>query len=70
MNSPKEKAKQLINRYFKDSDLLYHDLTWIQSKECALIAVEEILKTSQDESIYGTAFREYWMEVKQEIQKI
>ena len=42
--TPQEKAKELTNKYFKGSDLLYYDLTWIQAKECALIAVDEILK--------------------------
>jgi hypothetical protein len=57
----KEKAKELINKYFKESDLLYEDLTWTQSKECALITVDECLHTCVESMIY------YWKEVKQEI---
>ena len=41
--TPKEKAKQLTNRYFKDSDMLFDDLGWAQAKECAKIEVAEIL---------------------------
>jgi hypothetical protein len=41
----KDKARELINKYFKESDLLYEDLTWTQAKECALIAVDEILSS-------------------------
>jgi len=37
-------------------------------KKCALIAVEEILKTNTDESIYGNQFSIYWNEVKNEIE--
>jgi hypothetical protein len=72
MIPPKEKADKLINKYFKNSDLLYHDLNWIQAKECALIAVDEILKSNptvidcnKTELNY-----KYWSEVKQEIEKL
>jgi len=68
--SPKEKAEQLINKYFKDSDLLYEDLGWIQSKECALIAVDEILNHhSQEQGLYRIDTY-YWKEVKKEIEKL
>jgi hypothetical protein len=40
------------------------------AKQCALVAVDEILKTNVDTSIYGTSFTEYWQEVKQEIEKL
>ena len=43
---PKEKAEKLIKRYYRDSDLLVEDLSWIQAKECALIAVDEILNSN------------------------
>lgn len=41
--TPQEKAKELVDKYFKGSDLLYHDLSWIQSKECAIIAQKNLL---------------------------
>ena len=69
MSNPKEKAKELLKKYFRDSDLLVEDLTWIQAKECALIAVDEIL-----DAIVGTydfdTLNEYWQEVKQEIENL
>jgi hypothetical protein len=33
----KEKADELIRKYYRDSDLLVEDLSWIQAKVCALI---------------------------------
>lgn len=63
--TPKEKAGELFKKYFRDSDLLVEDLTWIQAKECALIAVDEILVG------YMTNPKvKYWNEVKQEIEKL
>ena len=70
---PKEKAKDLIKRYYRDSDLLAEDLSWIQAKECALIAVDVILfdcgakDWAGDEACDG---RNYWQEVKSELQSL
>jgi len=67
--TPKEKAKELclkfekklfINLYDEDTDYIHND-----SKECALIAVDEILETLKiDVRII------YWEKVKQEIEKL
>jgi len=63
--TPKEKAGKL---YFK-----YHNL-WINgnsimAKQCALIAVDEIINAI--EQIFETfEERQYWQEVKQEIEKL
>jgi len=71
MNIPQEKAKELVNKYFKESDLLYEDLTWIQAKECAKIAIYEILSMGimADSGDWNMA-KEYWEEVKNEIEKL
>ena len=70
--TPKEKAKELVDKYFKGSDLLYHDLSWIQAKECALIAVDEILGAIKEifETLDTIEEKKYWQEVKQEIEEI
>ena len=70
--TPKEKAEELVNKYNSGSDLLYWILNWIQAKECALIAVDEVLN---DDWFIPTredllARKEYWEEVKQEINKL
>ena len=61
--TPQEKVNELIRKYYRDSDLLVEDLSWIQAKECALIAVDEILNI-------GFIEVPYWQEVKQEIEKL
>jgi hypothetical protein len=73
--TPQEKAKELIDKYFKKSDLLYEDLTWIQAKECALIAVDEILNNFGsrvgDKTHYCNYLTiQYYDEVKNEIEKL
>ena len=70
----KNKAEELVKKYFRDSDLLVEDLTWIQAKECALIAVEEIIRIAPwgsdiDGEIEDDS-KEYYIKVKQEIEKL
>jgi hypothetical protein len=65
----KEKAKELVDKYFKGSDLLYHDLSWIQAKECATIAVDEIINEYNDFIQTHEQFL-YWQQVKIEIENL
>ena len=74
---PKEKAKELVDKYLKapfncrGCDMPFCDVkcTWLsdyEAKQCALIAVEQIL---------GLPFefeseRKYWQEVKKELEKL
>jgi len=76
----KEKAKELIDKYTdltNDCDCLEYMCICFRigeydAKQCALIAVDEILKE------YGTYYKvevngkyvSYWQEVKQEIEKL
>jgi hypothetical protein len=60
--TPKEKAKQLVEKM-----IIYHspdDKDYEAAKDCALIAVDEILKTNPYKA------RNYWQEVKTEIEKL
>ena len=63
--TPKEKAEQLLNRFYFDTTL--NELE--ASKECALIAVDEILFIVSN---YNDTQAEvsYWQEVKLEIEKL
>ena len=72
---PKAKAEELFNKYwtfFVHSDAMgIHSLT----KQCALIAVDEIIKALNDDIyIQGEtdidSHIEYWKEVKQEIDNV
>jgi hypothetical protein len=78
--TPKEKAKELIDIYKKQVSMTIKDYSLVckvldidMSKQCALIAVDEIIKLLVDLSdgewtyIYEV---EYYKKVKQEIKKI
>jgi hypothetical protein len=72
----KEKAKELVFRFGKIDHINNRCLPFKQAKQCALIAVDEIMKSgcTQPSSVayYGDneeAIR-YWESVKQEIKKL
>jgi hypothetical protein len=68
--TPKEKAKELFHYYIKEllsakysiNGFVIKDL----AKQCALIAVDEIINLDY----FSVEGREYWQEVKQEIEKL
>lgn len=61
--TPKEKAKELVDRYLFVDD--YHTF----SIQCALIAVDEILNNNK--ILFEDVLNDYyWEEVKQEIEKL
>jgi hypothetical protein len=66
--TPKEKAKELV---YKFDDTMEFSTPQRFAKQCALVAVEEIIKTLYEyhyDSESGAY--EYWQEVKQEIEKL
>ena len=66
--TPKEKAKQLYNTFYNTN--VHPNSVQIRSeiaKQCALIAVDEILSFIEDDRI-GFTCRDYYKEVKQEIK--
>jgi hypothetical protein len=70
--TPKEKAKELANKFLRTYKVsLYPPFTKAsdEAKQCALIAVDEILKVV---SFYNDSQAEviYFKEVKQEIEKL
>ena len=72
--TPKEKAIELHNKIlnvtYDDRDIP-GEPTWVSTK-CALIAVDEIL-SELTEIPYGLEYLNrlnYWLEVKQEIEKL
>lgn len=72
--TPKEKATELLNKYFDATD------RWVNSAEdirfrvkCALIAVDEIISSHNKWDDYAQTNSEeyyYWQEVKQEIESL
>ena len=76
--TPKEKAKQLVDRFrphaygLDETERFSPNQERLSAIQCALIAVDEILKEKADCHRYecngnGT---EYWQQVKQEIEKL
>ena len=69
---PKEKANELYSKY---DDLLNKDfgnpiVFDNQLKQCALIAVDEIIDSLQIKNYAQADKYEYWQEVKHEINKL
>jgi len=69
--TPKEKAKELFDKYAT------YVVMWTggievenqNCKQCALIAVDEIIK-SLDDVLHPNPFNQYWAKVKQEIKNL
>ena len=59
--SPKDKAEELVYKFMDNR------ISWKQSKLCALIAVDEILKINSVDKDFSLSH--YWLDVKDEILK-
>lgn len=76
MRNPKEKAKELVNKFYSrvDEERLLVNKFWSNAKFCALIAVDELISISLPSSEFGGVISnnttEYWNEVKNEIEKL
>jgi len=61
--SPKEKAKELVDKYIPLTVRLVADYDWVEdidsAKQCALILVEEMIEEIRSK---------YWYDVKREIE--
>lgn len=80
MSTPKEKAKELFYKYQIAGSQWYVDRT----KNYALIAVDEIIKSREDDGSFDDTlsstsseyytphpmYLTYWIQVKQEIEKL
>ena len=80
--TPKEKAEELVDKFYQTTPNEYfvnepigikgRYKSWEQAKQCALIAVDEIL-SELTEIPYGLEYLNrlnYWQEVKQEIENL
>ena len=73
--TPKEKADELVKKIYKVMSDSVSDITLYFSKQCALVAVDEIISIAQHECHIQRPYNphetvEYWEQVKQEIEKI
>lgn len=69
--TPKEKAKQLVDKFQKQIFFAVTDerLDIEEAKGCAIIAVDEILNVINRDMNYQNVYA-YFLEVKQEIKKL
>jgi hypothetical protein len=71
--TPKEKAEELFNKYATYAVMWTGGIEVEKQncKQCALIAVDEIIKSHYKIlSWVSSSFYDYWVEVKQEIEKL
>ena len=85
--TPKEKAQELVDKFYQTTPneawineplgIAEEYKAWNQAKQCALIAVDEILNEyahaeNHIEDIMGkiSIYIKYWQEVKQEIEAL
>lgn len=70
MKTPKEKADEIFNSMFinQNNGSAKEDVKF--AKQCALIAVDEILKAVESDWSFMEVRQKYWQEVKQEIEKL
>jgi hypothetical protein len=92
---PQEKAQELVDKYMyasfncKDCDMPFCDIKCTQlnlheAKQCALIAVDEIIKSREEDSHFDDKllyigsdyltlhpmYLTYWLKVKENIEKL
>jgi len=76
--SPKEKAKELVDRYFNDYGEKMENGKFMlcivsvgRAKQCALICVDEILEgLAYWKDVRAKLQEEFWQEVKEKINKL
>jgi hypothetical protein len=71
--TPKEKAKELVDKFIEPTRVPIIKFIGVEyidsSKQCALIAVDEILNNNK--ILFEDVLNDqYWQEVKQEIEKL
>jgi hypothetical protein len=71
--TPEEKAKELFNHYYNliqriGGYLEQEILVSILAKECALIAVDEIIDINSVDKDFSLSH--YWLDVKEEIENL
>jgi hypothetical protein len=66
----KDKAKQLVNAFFYADNADVNSIITISvAKQCALIAVDEIIDNEKIDNLEDNNLS-YWQEVKSEIEKL
>jgi hypothetical protein len=65
----KQKAEKLVRKYytFGINNVPFSSFSWFECRECALIAVDEIINNIIDDD---KQILNYWTKVKQEIEAL
>jgi hypothetical protein len=69
---PKEKAEELVKKMYAVHSNSASDITLHFAKQCALVAVDEIINTdmlmNEDTYVMTPSYLQYWQQVKQKIE--
>ena len=68
MKSPKEEAEELFEKMLYNDGDEYHHCSHYVGKNCALIAIDEVLKFAKAHGFIGLT--EEYKQVKKEIEKL
>lgn len=71
--TPKEKAEELFNKFYSTVLPEEDEYELVISKQCALIAVDELIECSKSYDNYNATWASqinYWQEVKKEIEAL
>ena len=70
--TPIEKAKELYDKFLPYTYYQYRDqkIEIYNTKQCALIAVDEILSETEERDGMRVINNPYWLEVRNEIEKL
>jgi hypothetical protein len=81
----KEKAQELLNKYVQISESSNEYTTYDYDKQCALITVDELIEATKKyvalrekveysksgyDNVVHIQYDKFWLEVKQEIEKL
>lgn len=69
--SPQEKATEIFDRMYQvDYIMGYYPICFDTAKQCALIAVDEIINSHPQSPMTFEGSYKYWEQVKAEIEKL
>jgi hypothetical protein len=67
--TPKDKAKELFDKFMKPVDGLHkYPMCFDTAKQCALIAVDEVIEALHENHWQNRLIIDYWEEVKHELE--
>lgn len=68
--TPKEKAEELVDKFVVLDNDIFCSVNYPYSKQCALIAVYEVINAIAFDFENPSENTIYWLKVKQEIEKL